>query len=251
VPASCPKRTTKFEAVPSTQMPCSADSRTVPAASVMTAATAMAMLLIASGVGYRLLAGEIEIRTSSFLPLRGPLSSIPLRLGPWQGEELPTDEHVLREPGADDACLNRLYVNPSLGTSATVFIGYTGRAHRWLVHRPDICYPAHGQQSVSEEESVLTGTSGERMPCLLYEFHAADAIETNRLVLSTFVVNGRCTNDKHVRNTALFMERAPYIARIQVGMPVSRDTDESSAALRDLMTRLVESLGVILPYFEE
>lgn len=248
MPASVNKRTTRLKVSARLDTPRLAKSTTIPAAPVLAAATAMAALLIASGLGYRLLAGEIEVRTSSFLPLKGPLSSIPLRLGPWEGEELPVDERILRQEVADDACLNRVYFDSSQGTRATVFIGYTGRAHRWLVHRPDICYPAHGQQSISEEKVILTGTRGERIPCLLHEFHTVDAAETDRFVLSTFVVNGCYTNDKHVRNTTLFMERPPYIARIQVGMPIPRDADVSLAALRDLMTRLVGSLGGVLPY---
>jgi hypothetical protein len=210
-----------------------------------------AALLLASGAGYRLLAGRIEAQTSSLLPLNKPLEAIPLTLGPWSGEDIPLDERVLLEVAMDDKYFNRVYANTSNGQVATVYVGYIGRAHRWLVHRPDICYPAHGLQRSSEKEVALTGPNKVPIPCLLQEFDSAEPMKPSVMVLSTYIVNGRYTNDKHVRNATLFTDRPPFIARIQLGVGLSRDRESSISALRDLLPRLTEPLGTIIPYLDD
>jgi EpsI family protein len=210
-----------------------------------------ATLLIASGAGYRLLAGRIDSRASSVLPPNKPLTSIPPALGPWRGEDAPLDERLLRLDAMDDQYLNRVYVNNSDGQVVTAYVGYVGRAHRWLVHRPDICFPAHGRQQVSEEEVTITVAGGKRIPCILHEFRSPDFLQANTLVLSSYIFNGRYTADKHIRNASLFTEQAPYLTRIQLGTALSHDKAKSVAGLRDLLSRLTEPLGAAMPYIVE
>lgn len=212
---------------------------------------AAATLLVASGAGYRLMAGRIDARMSSVLPLNKPLASIPLQLGPWRGEDVPLDERILRQDGIDDEYLNRVYVNTSNGQVVTVYVGYIGRSHRWLVHRPDICFPAHGRQQISEEKVPVAVAGGRRIPCILYEFDSTDSLQANALVLSSFIVNGRYTSDEHVRNASLLTKQATYLARIQLGTTLTRDTTKSISVLRDLLSRLTEPLDAAMPYIVE
>ncbi len=210
-----------------------------------------ATLLIASGAGYRLLAGKIDAQASSVLPLNKPLTSIPLELRPWRGEDVPLDERLLRQDAMDDQYLNRVYVNTSDGQVVTVYIGYIGRPYRWLVHRPDICFPAHGRQQMSEEKITVAVAGGKRIPCILHEFHSTDSLQANTLILSSYIVNGRYTDDKHIRNASLFAKQTPYLARIQLGTTLTRDTTRNVSGLRDLLSRFTEPLGAAMPYIIE
>jgi len=216
------------------------------AASIMAAT-----LLLASGAGHRLLAGKIETRTSSLLPLSQPLSLIPLELGTWRGEDVPLDERMLRQDAMDDQYLNRVYVNTSNGQVATVYVGYIGRPHRWLVHRPDICFPAHGRPEISKEEIAVAVGGSKRIPCILSEFRSTNSLQANTLVLSSFIVNGRYTSNEHVRNASLTAKQAPYLVRVQLGTALTRDTAKSAAILYDLLSRLTAPLGETMPYIFE
>jgi len=209
---------------------------------------ALAVLLVASGVGHRLVVDVIETRHGTFCPLAAPLASLPLDLGPWRGREVALDERILGEEGFDDFHINRLYMNTLDGRSVSMFIGYTGRAHRWMTHRPDICYPAHGRQLASEDRVNITTLGGHRIPCILYEFRSPKPIEANTLVLSTFIINGRYSNDKHSRNAKLLEDQPPYIARVQVGVVCSGDRDAAVAGLRGVMEKATGSLSGIMPY---
>ena len=205
-------------------------------------------LLVVCGWWHRMLASGMETRMSVLLPLNEPLASFPLELGPWCGKDVPLDERVLQQPDFDDSYVNRIYISPSKSGVVSVFIGYCGRPHRWLVHRPDICFPAHGRQRVSEESIDLTLSSGTRIPCILEEFRSDDSAVTHTLVLSTFIVNGRYSNNKHVRNATMFTKQAPYLTRVQLGLAASGSREIDLSVLRDVMERLIQPLNAFMPY---
>lgn len=197
-----------------------------------------------------MLAGHMDAAMRRSLPTTVPLSQMPLELGAWRGEEFPLDEGIVATVAFDDEYINRRYTNALHGRAASVFVGYTGRPHKWLVHRPDICYPAHGWQRASETEFDLGTGTDSPVPCRLFEFTAIDPEQASLYVLSTFVVNGQFSSDTHVRNVRLFADEPPYIARIQVSAISCGRREADLAVLEDLTRQLLRPLRTIMPYWE-
>jgi hypothetical protein len=75
------------------------------------------------------------------VPLRGPLSSLPLELGPWRGVDMPIeDERYLYA----DEHLQRTYYDADRGKAVSIWIAYSteGADRR---HHPEVCMDVAGK----------------------------------------------------------------------------------------------------------
>src|SRR5215471_10657977 len=90
-------------------------------------------------------------RTPPKLPLRKPLTTIPLNAEDWRGTDFPIEKRLLVSLAVDDY-LNRGY-SDSDGNSLEFYVGYFGNQRSGeLIHSPKNCLPAAGW------EWVRTGT---------------------------------------------------------------------------------------------
>jgi len=71
------------------------------------------------------------------------LRQLPLKIGDWQGQEMPVDP---REIGKVSAYLYRRYVNQRSGAMVAVILA-SGRPGPVSIHTPDVCYTASGYES--------------------------------------------------------------------------------------------------------
>lgn len=218
--------------------------------------TAFVLLLIA-GAGHRLLVRRIEASISQTLPPARPLATIPLEMGPWQGKDVPLGERVLSVANFDDQYINRQYVNRQGGRWVGLFVGYVGRPRSRLGHRPDVCYAAHGWAQVGQEKIAVTGPAGPPIPGILYEFRSPKTVGTRMLVLATYLINGRYSNDPddftryNARDPGLFGDRKTYLTRVQISLTASADRESDVAALSDLAARLREPIASTMPHAEQ
>ena len=67
-------------------------------------------------------------------------------------------------------------------------------------------------------------------------------------MLSTFIVNGRYSSNKHVRNATMFTKQPPYLTRIQLGLVASGSREIDISVLREVMERLIQPLNAFMPY---
>ena len=82
------------------------------------------------------------------VPVRESLSGLPMKIGPWQGDDLPAmDQRVLKVLGVDDY-LDRVYARPG-GPPVALYVGYY-RSQRQgdTIHSPLNCMPGAGWNPV-------------------------------------------------------------------------------------------------------
>jgi EpsI family protein len=85
------------------------------------------------------------------------LSQLPLKLGPWQGEDTPIQARIVDAIGVD-SYLNRVYVDPA-GQQVELYVAFYAnqRTDKW-VHSPKDCIPGSGW------EPIRAGTVGVDIP---------------------------------------------------------------------------------------
>lgn len=209
-------------------------------------------VLVAAGAGHRFLLSQIDAALAEPLKLQKPLSSLPLKLGPWAGRDIPLDAETRRIAGEDDF-LNREYRSDELDCSVGLYVGYMGRPRSRMGHRPDTCYVAHGYEQVSQEPTVIAGSDNREIPALLYEFRSPRIAAPGQLVLVLYSINGAYINstaladDYNTRGAGLAGKRTSYAARIQIAMQASGDRDRDVSILAEFGSRVVRPLAEMMP----
>jgi EpsI family protein len=200
------------------------------------------------------LAARIGVSLEQVARLNAPLAELPKRLGDWEGQDVPIDERVLNVGSFDDDYVNRVYVNPDLRASVNVFVGYVGRPRAWLGHRPDVCYASQGWDEVAQQKVSVATVTGQQVPSVLYEFQHPHVLDARMLVLATYLINGRYSQDVaefrnyNARSPNWSADRPPYLARIQVSLRANGDREADLAALRAFAAVVVEPTARMMPY---
>jgi EpsI family protein len=137
-------------------------------------------------------AGE-AIRVTRVPPAayRPDFAAIPLRIGEYQGRDLPIDESVYKFLGAG-GMIEREYVGPGAPVRLSVLYASDWRS----VHSPEGCYPAQGWELVSNEKVTVPvrADRGEAQPlqARLLRLHKGDQ---TLLALFSFAYKGGTTPD--------------------------------------------------------
>lgn len=82
-----------------------------------------------------------------------PLSSLPLQLGDWTGEDIELDERLFNAIGAHSV-VNRVYRN-SAGQQVSVHLALIADPTANPGHYPEVCYPTSGWGVVKRETSKV------------------------------------------------------------------------------------------------
>ncbi|MFC1739225.1 exosortase-associated EpsI family protein, partial [Planctomycetota bacterium] len=117
------------------------------------------VLLILSGIVYRVLASRLKLIVETPIELPVPLSAFPAQIDPWVGKEVPIPLNIQRVAGNDDF-LNRLYINKLNNEWINVYIAYSARPRTMLGHRPQVCYVGGGWIHDSTEISEVVSNFG-------------------------------------------------------------------------------------------
>ena len=179
------------------------------------------VLLILSGVTYRVLASRLKLVVETSIELPVPLSNFPMQIHKWVGKNVPIPENIQRVAGNDDF-LNRLYINKSTNKWTNVYIAYTARPRTMLGHRPQVCYVGGGWIHDSTKQSEVTSSFGRKIPCLVHRFRMPAPSYEERVVLNFYIVNGQLTNDESGfsgvswRTPNISGNTARYVAQVQI-----------------------------------
>ena len=179
------------------------------------------VLLILSGIAYRVSASRLKLVVETPIELPVPLSAFPVQIGDWVGKDVPISENIQRVTGNDDF-LNRLYVNKSANQWANIYIAYSARPRTMLGHRPQVCYVGGGWIHDSTEQSEVISNSGRAIPCLVHRFRMPAPSYEERVVLNFYIVNGQLTNDESGfsgvgwRTPSITGNTARYVAQVQI-----------------------------------
>lgn len=179
------------------------------------------LLLVLSGVAYRVLASRLKLVVNTPIKLPVPLNAFPERIGDWVGKDVPIPINIQRVARNDDF-LNRFFINEVSDQRANVYIAYTAHPRTMLGHRPQICYVASGWVHEGTELINITSYTGRKLPCLLHRFRRPSPETEETVVLNFYIVNGRLTSDERVfsgvgfRTPNIDGDPARYVAQVQI-----------------------------------
>jgi hypothetical protein len=179
------------------------------------------VLLISSGITYRILTAHLKLIVDTPIKLPVSLSGFPLRIGNWVGKDVPIPENIQRVAKNDDF-LNRLYVNKSTNQWANVYIAYTARPRTMLGHRPETCYVGGGWIHDSTEKADFISSFSKHVSCLIHRFHMPAPRNNEVVVLNYYILNGQITADESgfsgvgIRTPNIAGSPARYVAQVQI-----------------------------------
>jgi len=202
------------------------------------------LLLVSSGITYRVLASHLELVFDNPIPLPVPLSALPAQIGNWVGRNLaiPTTTKEYMEKSFADDFLTRRYINAATGAWADVYIVYcSSRPGGILGHQPLVCYPANGWIHDSSEPSQFISRAGRQIPCLIHRFHKPAPAYDQKVVLNFYILNGQITTDES-DFSSLFGRRpniagdpARYVAQVQISSVLENSIREAAKDMTDVI----------------
>jgi len=208
------------------------------------------ILLIISGVGYRVLAARLKLAVGTSINLPISLDAFPSQIGDWTGKDLTipvTTKEYMEKHFADDF-LSRRYINTATKAWVDVYVVYcSSRPGGILGHQPRVCYPAHGWIHDSTELSQFTSRASQQIPCLIHQFHKPAPIHDQTVVLNFYVLNGQITTDEKNfsgplgRRPNIAGDPARYVAQVQI----------SSVLENSIRTAAKDMTELILDFFPD
>lgn len=198
------------------------------------------VLLILSGIAYRVLASRLKLIVEVPIELPVPLSAFPARIGAWVGKDVPIPPNIQRVAGNDDF-LNRLYINESANQWANIYVAYSARPRTMLGHRPQVCYVGGGWIHDSTETSEIVSNFGRRIPCLVHRFRMPAPGYEERVVLNFYIVNGKLSNDESGfsgvgwRTPNITGNAARYVAQVQISSVLENSTRTAAKDMTELI----------------
>ena len=202
------------------------------------------LLLVSSGVTYRLLASHLKLLFDTPISLPVPLSALPAQIGNWVGRDLaiPTTTKEYMEKNFADDFLTRRYINAATGAWADVYIVYcSSRPGGISGHRPRVCYPGGGWIHDSTEPSQFISRAGRQIPCLVHRFHKPAPTHDQKVVLNFYILNGQITADENDfsglfgRRPNIAGDPARYVAQVQISSVLENSIREAAKDMTDLI----------------
>lgn len=183
------------------------------------------VLLISAGVTYRILAANLERIANKPIKLPVPLSDFPMQIGNWSGKDVvipSTTLEYMKKNFADDY-ISRRYTNSVTNDFADVYVVYcSSRPGGILGHRPRVCYIGYGWVHDGTQTEQFISHEGRRINFLIHRFHMPAPMNTQKVVMNFYVLNGRLTsNEKDFsglwgRRINIAGDLAQYVAQIQI-----------------------------------
>jgi hypothetical protein len=214
------------------------------AATIAMAAVTAIVLLLGTGVAYRVFASRWQMSGNEHIKLPIPLDKLPMQFGDWAGADLEIEagtEIYMKQHFADDY-VSRRYVNATERIWADVYVVYCAtRIAGILGHQPRICYPGNGWIWDSTTPSQFVTQSGRTVDCLIHCFHKPAPAFQQVYVLNFYVLNGRITlSEKDFsgwfgRKLNLAGDPARYVAQVQI----SSTSDLSPGVLASQMADMI------------
>jgi len=198
------------------------------------------LLLMSSGITYRVLASRLKLIVDTPVELPVPLSAFPKKIGQWVGEDVPIPKNIQRVAG-NDAFLNRLFINDLSNEWANVYIAYTAHPRTMLGHRPQVCYVAGGWVHEGTELTSITSGTGKEIPYLLHRFHRPSPETQVTVVLNFYIVNGQLTSDERVfsgvgwRTPNIGGNPARYVTQVQISSVFENSVRSAARDIAELV----------------
>lgn len=183
-----------------------------------------------------------------------PLATTPLRIGAWEGVDIPLDDGVVRVSGADDY-INRSYADKNSNGVVSLYVAYTARPVKMAGHRPQVCYPAHGWHLERTESGTTRRADGVELDFLVHEFTRHAVWDERTVVLNYYVLAGRYTTDwtdfrgLNWRRPNLTHDVSHYVVQVQVMSECAGagGCDEAERRIRRFVSEVAPIVDAMLP----
>lgn len=177
------------------------------------------LLMVASGMGYRVVSDYLNSESTGRPLPPGTLATLPMRIGDWQGVDVPLNEAVAEATDADDY-LSRTYTNEQTGERVWFYLSYGVRARDLMPHRPEVCYPGNGWIADEAWTTTLPPTEPDAPPlhCRTLTFSKVDLEARTAVVVNYYMVDDEsCPDVSLLRSKAWRGSGAmDYVAQVQV-----------------------------------
>lgn len=202
------------------------------------------ILLVLSGVVYRVLASRLQLIADTYISLPVPLSVFPSQIGNWDGTDLtiPTTTREYMERNFADDFLSRRYINNQTKTWADVYIVYCASRPGGIIgHQPRVCYPGFGWIHDSTEQSQFISQIGRQITCLIHRFHKPHPSYDQIVVLNFYILNGQITTDEDKfsgpfgRRPNIAGDPARYVAQVQISSTLENSILRAAEDMTDLI----------------
>ena len=202
------------------------------------------LLLVSSGITYRLLASHLEILFDTPISLPVPLNAFPVQIGNWVGRDLaiPNITKEYMDKNFADDVLSRRYINATTQAWADVYVVYcSSRPGGIIGHQPRVCYPGGGWIHDGTELSQFTSRAGRQIPCLIHRFHKPAPAYDQKVVLNFYILNGQITADENNfsgpwgRRPNIAGDPARYVAQVQISSVLENSIREAAKDITDLI----------------
>jgi EpsI family protein len=187
-------------------------------------AIGLTAVLLAQGTLYYATASRSE-RVSPVAPLQ----SFPAAIGPWRlYQDVPVEKEIQDVLKADDT-LNRVYVDPSRGAQAMLFIAYfkTQRVAA-APHPPKNCLPGAGWEPVETPGVIPIAVSGRQSPIVVNRYVVALG-DARDVVLYWYQSHNRIIASEYSAKLWLIADSIRYhrsdTALIKVVVPFAGDSE--------------------------
>jgi hypothetical protein len=204
-------------------------------------------VLLTSGLAAQ--AGLEELTKIDRPGLEAPLSSLPLELGDWSGQDLTPNPDVLRESQADDF-VNRDYECRSRpGVHFRLWINYS-RLGNNLRHSPEICLPSGGWKKVESEcwTVAIDRPGRENLPITRLGYEQGELVQG---IGFWYYIFGEGTLEHFVRGLPITSRSSHGRTTRGSGLTVEvfspGESDPDGAALKDFSRALLAELEPLLP----
>jgi hypothetical protein len=206
------------------------------------------LLLVSSGLTYRLLASHLDLLFDTPISLPVPLSAFPTQIGNWVGRDLaiPNITKEYMEKNFADDFLSRRYVNSATGAWADVYAVYCSSRPAGIVgHQPRVCYPVNGWIHDSTVQSRFISPVGLQIPCLIHRFHKPAPTHEQIVVLNFYILNGQFTTNEGDlsgiwgRRPNIAGDPARYVAQVQISSAMENSVRKVAESMTDLLLSLL------------
>lgn len=205
------------------------------------------------GLGHRWW-NKLKAEPAAPVALEQPLATLPMRMGAWQGHEIPVDPRVMQVAGTDDH-VTRRYVHEHSRDLVDVFFAYTSRPINMVGHHPEKCYPSNGWRAEGSKQITVSRSDGKPLQCNIHYFSREDVVTEGRVVLNYFVLQGKHTTQwtdfwgPKWRQPNLSRDPNYYVAQLQVvgAVPSSAEYDRAEESVTRFAAISAPYVDSILP----
>jgi EpsI family protein len=220
--------------------------------SVIFATLTASVIMLASGLTYRVLATRLATPSQKVPIDPSRLAQFPMEIGDWTGQDVALDEAIVRRTGTD-AHLNRRYINQTGLEAVSFYVAYGVQARDLVAHRPEVCYIGNGWALMDKRFLELPLGDGTMLPCNVMQFSRGGLLTDKLVVLDYYLVDGQYCHDVSLLRFKAWRGSGTvdYVVHVQITTPVIEIRGEGSVETKRVSDFAIASASVLAGIFEK